>query len=336
MWREGRPGKGWFLCLSAALTGVTARAEDVPSTSIWYRSQEGCPDAAAFLARVEARGIRARIAAVGDAIDFVVTVGGDANQSRGLLERQTKDGTVAVRLLEGGSCEEIVDGMALSLALAHSPESSGKGQPETPVPVPSNTPPKTNEVAETRSLTASSGRIETQPARHPWALGIQGTGSFGIGPDALFGGSAFASYTPGEPRNWAPSFRLAAFGAFGGAENGVHDYRLALFGARLEASLQLGWPAVHVNPLAAVDLGALTAEGTSADGSSDTGFWAALRAGLRSEIALTDVIALEAQLEGIVPFTSYHVRSAQSPQETLYDTAPVGLAVGVGASIRLP
>jgi hypothetical protein len=104
-----------------ALTPAPATADDVATTSIWYRGQEGCPDAAGFLARVEARGIRARIAQVGDPIDFVVTIGKGAEQSRGLLERQTKSGVVAIRLLEGGSCEEIADGIALSLALASTP-----------------------------------------------------------------------------------------------------------------------------------------------------------------------------------------------------------------------
>src|SRR5690349_11532312 len=110
------------LALALAMPKEIAKAETPSLPLIWYRSGEGCPDGAGFLQRLEARGVRARLAGVGDPIDFVVTLGVDGDGARGLLERQTKTGTVAIRRLDGGTCDEIADGLALSLTLADAPE----------------------------------------------------------------------------------------------------------------------------------------------------------------------------------------------------------------------
>src|SRR5690349_10761579 len=86
---------GMTLC--AVLWAITAgaRAQHEPSIAVWYRSGADCPDGTAFLQTLEQRSVRARLAQVGDAIDFVVTLGptpelsGSGNM-RGVLERQTE------------------------------------------------------------------------------------------------------------------------------------------------------------------------------------------------------------------------------------------------------
>src|SRR5262245_20939156 len=111
---------------AASIWPVGARSEEsTPTpTSVWYRSTEGCPDARSFLARLEARGVTARVAGVGDPVDFVVTLGIGTDGAQGLLERQTREQTVAIRRLGGGTCDEVADAIALSLVVASAPGTS--------------------------------------------------------------------------------------------------------------------------------------------------------------------------------------------------------------------
>src|ERR1041385_595622 len=104
-----------------------ASAAGVRPTLVWYRSADGCPDGAAFLARLEARGGRARLADVGGPLAFVVTLGNGPEGARGLLERQTDPRTVAIRRLDGGTCEQVADAIALSLAVANTPRDEPDG-----------------------------------------------------------------------------------------------------------------------------------------------------------------------------------------------------------------
>src|SRR5689334_11514042 len=121
------------LGLFATLAGSQpASAAGVRPALVWYRSADGCPDGAAFLARLEARGVRARLADVGDPIDFVVTLGNGPEGARGLLERQTDTRTVAIRRLDGGTCEQVADAIALSLAVANTPRDEPDGAPQKP------------------------------------------------------------------------------------------------------------------------------------------------------------------------------------------------------------
>jgi hypothetical protein len=263
-----------------------------------------------------------------------VTIGKSSEQSRGLLEKQTKSGVVAIRMLEGASCEEIADGIALSLALANTPEPARAAPAVSPAPSITSEP-ATNPVMDTKSAAPVTPDHPQRP-RNFWSIGAQGTTLFGVGPAALFGGAAFVGFTPGTVRPWMPSFRLGGFGGLGNGTTNGHDYDLQLFGARLEGSVWLGWPTVHVNPLAAFDVGAFRAIGHSDTGRSDTGAWLAMSVGLRSEVSISEAVAVEAQLEGITPFTRYHLRSANPPPEAVYSTAALGFALGAGASVRLP
>src|SRR5690349_20229293 len=118
-----RPSKMWLLALMAAFGWPRpARGDEPRPIFIWYRNASGCPDGNAFVALLESRGVVARLAGVGDAIDFVVTLGNDADGARGLLERQTETRAVAIRRLDGGTCEQVADAIALSLVVANTPE----------------------------------------------------------------------------------------------------------------------------------------------------------------------------------------------------------------------
>src|SRR5262245_27065851 len=98
-----KPALALYTC--ACLWTLSARAAE--PVAIWYRSAEGCPDGAAFLLELERRATPARLAGMGDHIDFVVTLGADAARGWGRVERQTERGTVAIRELEAKSCDAV-------------------------------------------------------------------------------------------------------------------------------------------------------------------------------------------------------------------------------------
>lgn len=58
-----------------AFSGLSAWSSVVHAVepSIWYRTGDGCPDGASFLERLGGQSVPARLAAVGDHVDFVVT-----------------------------------------------------------------------------------------------------------------------------------------------------------------------------------------------------------------------------------------------------------------------
>ena len=86
------PRAVWALGLGLLLQATTVRAQ--APVSVWYRTSAGCPDGDAFVARLSELGTAARLASVGDRVDFVVTLGNTPAESSGRLERQTRGGTV--------------------------------------------------------------------------------------------------------------------------------------------------------------------------------------------------------------------------------------------------
>jgi hypothetical protein len=111
---------------------------------------------------------------------------------------------------------------------------------------------------------------------------------------------------------------------------GDADVELWLGAARLEGcpvGFALG--VLELRPCLAIDLGVT---GASAAGVSDTAFWSAGAAHVRSALRL-DSFAVEAQAGIVTPFTRYEVASESAV--TLEKTRTVGFAAGLGASFDL-
>jgi hypothetical protein len=109
------------------LAAAHAQGEEAREVVVWYRNGAQCPDGAGFLKLLEQHAVRARLATVGDRVDFVVTLGTDARGHVGRLERQTQRGTVAIRDLMGDDCLQVADALALSLGLAAASEDPSAG-----------------------------------------------------------------------------------------------------------------------------------------------------------------------------------------------------------------
>jgi hypothetical protein len=290
--------------LAAALLGSllarpAAAAESLP-VHVWYRASEGCPEGPAFVARLVQLGHAAELARVGDPVDFTVSVARTHEGSSGRLERQTAAGQLAMRQVSAPSCEEVVEGLALSLDLALGPE-----------PAP--------------AVTQRSGS-------EGLSLGLGATLATGLAPAALPGLALFGEL--GGPR--AARLRLEARAARGASE-GRDEVELvvSLVAARLQGCpLAVGLAEWSWAPCLSLALGGLWAEGEPNTGRSDSGAWASAGASSRVDWQLGRRFALGFELGASVPFVRYRMGAAEDAP--LYRTRAIGLELGLVAAVVLP
>ena len=302
------------LALPLALA-ASARA-DVPGASgatalrVWYRSSEGCPDGIAFIERLARLGRSASLASVGDRVDFVVTLAHTPEQSRGRLERQSDERTVAIRDVESVSCDEVADALALSLELSLQPASEAA----TAEPA-----------AATSAAPASNASNEGSDDWKLW-LGAQGRFETGLAGAALPGVALFAELAPAAS---GPSVRLSLRGA-----QTVHELEteltLTLVAARPEACMRWGSAALHVGPCAGIDVGVVFAQTSGVQGDSDSGLWSSATGLVRGHWQIGRAVSLEAQVGAIVPFVRYRFDTRSGSQ--VADSAAVGVDAALGAS----
>src|SRR5260221_287732 len=131
------------------------------------------------------------------------------------------------------------------------------------------------------------------------------------------------------------SMRLSAFGG-GGSTAGGHGYSLLVIGGRLDACpTRLGGSTFHASPCVSVDLGTLRASGSGGEHRADSAFWAAVGAGMRLELRLSDRLALEAQAEAAAPLTRYDFIGG-GPGTTPSPPPPAGPALRRGGRLLPP
>lgn len=326
----------WCLAIGVTAASGRLRADERRPVFIWYRSGGECPDGDAFLSRLAGKVDQARIASAGDPIDFVVTLGSLGTRSNGRLERETLQGTVAIRELDGSACTEVADALALSLALAIDPAENLPPREEDP-DLPPATAPKPP-LARPRVNQPVDRVLETKPRSARWSLGAQVQVASAVAPSVLPGGMVFvdfeqtrSSVLPGA------SLRLGVFGMFGSASTDVGAVRHRLLGIRLEGCpLRVGDEALALKPCASFELGQLRAEGTDSDtGLADDALWASVGASGRVAWGAFDGLAFEAQAGIFAPLTRYQLRT-EDPGSAGHRTSFLGFSAGLGASARWP
>lgn len=315
---------------------------------MWYRSTAGCPDGAAFLARVGDRASSVRLAEAGDRVDFVVNLSlTPEGGARGRLERETEGGTVAIREVADPSCERAADVVALNLALALEPDRPAREPVEAPAPSPTAAGPKASEPVsadeETKAMEPRprstpvqaeprpqvlSEPAPTGPPPERWRVGMQGGVLGGVSPELMARGTAFVELGGVlAPRLADVTVRVAAVGALGSSDtdSGVVDQ--SLWAARLEVCpFNWGGRVLSLKPCAAGEAGQLRAS-HAYDASA---LWGALGAHARGQWVLGSSAALEAEVGALFPLSRYEVSAGST---VLYDSAPAGLSAAVGASI---
>lgn len=267
---------------------------------IWYRGSEGCPDGSTFVRRLAELGRAARLAAVGDAVDFVVTVSSAGSLSQGRLERQTREGQMAIRAVEAAQCEQVTEGLALSLDLALDP------------------------IGERASA--------VDPPAAGVRLGTQGTLATGAAPAALPGLAVFVEAAWPGPRSRG---RLGARVSHGQGTASSVQVDVSILASRVDACPWL-WNggALAFGPCAGVELGAIWASSSHEMGRSDAGLWASGVALARITWSLTPELDVGLDAGAMVPFVRYSTGTPEGA--ALFRTAAVGLDLAVGVGWRLP
>jgi len=265
---------------------------------VWYRGSAGCPDGAAFTGILQRLGREVSIAGPGDRIDFVVNLAVAANASSGRLERQSSEGTVAIRDVVAQSCQEVAEVLALSLDLTLQPEAE---------------PPPEPVLAPERAL----------------HIGAQGTLETGLARAVLPGAAAFLHWAP-APLPW--SLRLSLRGAMAERDSAA-TIDVRLLASRAEACAGGTVVAVSFGVCGGVDVGVVFADSPDDRGRLDTGVWTGAVAHGRASWQLSRIVALEGQIGLLVPFVRYRF-SARTGEE-LTGSAALGLQTALGASFRL-
>jgi hypothetical protein len=275
----------WLLGLSVA--------QAQPAASVWYRSSDGCPDGAAFIARLAGLGNTLRLAKVGDRVDFVVTLASAGESSEGRLERQTQTGIVAMRDYRDARCENVAEALALTLDLALDPRAATSSGPVGQA-VKTASPG-----IEADALRAPASSAAAQASTR-WSLGGQALLLTGAAPSPLWGGALFGAV---EDSGWlVQQLRATLYGAHARGRRGGRELGVSLLGARVEGCPFL-WRSTGIaaGPCAGVDFGALHAAGQDALAASDTGVWGAASVHARIRLTLGAAIAVESQLGANVP-----------------------------------
>lgn len=325
--------------LALALLVVSAGARAAEPVFVWYRTSEGCPKASVFLATLTERAAGARLAEVGDRIDFVVTLGTSADGALGRLERQTERGTVAIRELRGPRCESVAEALALSLALAVDADAPSPPPAESPAnPASQEDRPKHSAVGHSkRSDWASEGaspELEKAGPTRPWKIGLHSSGTTLAEGRPLLGGGAFLEWQRrAQPALGRRSLRFTAHGGI--VSEAASNVRVWILAGRLDASpFALGTASLQLRPAAALDLGLITAENRAAPGQ-DRAFWLALSTLTRLAWQLQERWSLEAEAGLLFPMTRYELWGAAG-QPRLSRVDAVGITAGVAATFELP
>jgi hypothetical protein len=319
----------------AVLTEPATVAAPAP-VWVWYRSSEGCPDGASFIARLAELGQSAQLAGVGDRVDFVVTLGRVADSSSGRLERQTRGGTVAMREYQDARCEQVAEALALTLDLALDPEAAPPAATAPPVAVIAPPPAVVAApLAVTAKDTGAPALGSSEAERFTlWRLGLQGVLQSGLAPQVAFGGALFLAV---EDPSWlVRQLRAAVFALHAEGQAQARQLSVSVLGARLEGC-PIAWsaPGVAFYPCVGVDVGALHAAGKDALGTSDTGVWAAALVHGRAAFELGAELALEAQLGATVPLVKYEMGPTLG-DSAWFRTRALGLEAGLGIAWRIP
>jgi hypothetical protein len=307
-----------------------------------YRAPAGCPDAEAFVNRVQARTARARLGAAEElARTFVVEVRADASGASAQLSFTDSRGAPVVRAVRGETCDEVVSAIALVTALAIE-----AGPTEANAPVESTqTEPRSGVAPAPEPAAAPRKRALRKPEPNVvvWSLGAETSVTTWLGPAPAPGVGVF-----GEVGTYAgASARLTLLGTASSTlvenETLPGAYRRANFNAllaRIEGCpvvAVVGW-GFRVLPCVAIGLGAFRGAGEEASVTpprSRTIFWADLVPALRLDWTVADSLVFFGQAELGVPLVR-HEFVFEGPPQPVFEVPAVGVGAAFGMAWRFP
>lgn len=268
---------GW-LCGFAGVQGVgEVSAEPIQQFSVQYVSAPGCPTQERLVAGVEGRTALARYVpgARGVSVSLRIEDSGSGAEPFTAHLSITGDVEATPRDISAGSCEELVNAVALIVALALDPGASAEPREAR---LPPAAPPASSSTAapardESAARAPSVERRESNEATVAVFAGAGITNGVGSGVAALWslGVAVRASLTPA----WDAGVSLRGMYARGSASAAPGGANLTLLGARVGLSPYVAasdqW---LLEPSISFDFGSLEAEGRDVpNAATDSAPW---------------------------------------------------------------
>ena len=260
-----------------------------------------------------------------------VTVVAQPKGAKGWLEVELPHGDFRIRELEGETCQDVVEALALVAALTIE---STRATPQffrVPEPAPTPEPPPEPEPAIEPETAAAAEPEPVAELPLEWAVGAQGMAAGGVAPRLMAGIGAFAELAWGLVDARLTMAHLPPVDASDAA--GI----FSATGARAEVCLPRveGGDIVAVFPCGGVGVAWLRAQGDTglAEHTSKAFLDASLLAHL--ELGLTSMLWLDAQGGIVFPVTHYRFAVA-NPYAVLFQTPIAAGSLGIGLGVRIP
>ena len=353
------PGLGFLALvpLAALASGAAPAGEPIP-IRVEFDAPAGCSSADAFYAGVMARSDRARRAGAGEEgvrLGVRITrVGGKVHGELRVLDGRAD---LETRKVEGGRCDEVVEVLSLTAALAIDPGARVASVPATsaaapaaattpttagapPVTAPAQPAPQPGRPPSPATPPAGPGAVATATetkapgavsARAPLAL------SFGVGARTAetvspsFGGAVSVRLEKTTPAGRGPSLALA--GVYVDNELFAPAAELASTFTALELSACPGWSAgttLVVEPCAQAIGGWLTATDRAVTNPHAVGrTWGSLGAMVRAALRVGAGFALELEAGLAVPVVARRFITT-TPEQPVGQTHAISGAIGLG------
>ncbi len=320
---------------SLVALGVLAWGATVPPTGavpirIDMDAPAGCSDSAMLYDAIRARTSRPRLAEEGEqAILVRVRLTRVGNRVRGELRVIDEQGETDTRRVEGDTCDEVVQALSLTAALAIDPTAylSVPPPPPPPAPIASVPPPPPPEPPPPPPPPSRASGFE---------LGAEAVAAEIVSPRVSFGGALEArwSWTTGAVLN--PSLGVALLYLRNDAFEPATSAEVQWAAAALTAC-PLRWRvshALHVEPCLLAVGGAILATGRSvAHPSRVVRPWWSIGSLLRAEVLIAGGVGLE--LEGGMSAPLVKRRFVTTTAEHVVgETPPVSALIGLGLFYR--
>jgi hypothetical protein len=306
--------------------------------------ESGCVTAGEFVERVTSRTARARAAAQDEPARRIrVTIEGQ-ERVVGRLFVTGIDGTIIAREVEGATCLEVIDALALVLAVALDPLLDPKPATGASPSLASSGP--TPALAPRRHRSAERARrVPARPVREVrWrhVVGAETTVFIGLFDQPMAGlGARYA--TSRESRS-ETSFllTLGAFATFAADAEANHPapglirYRLQALEAGVCPVGVLVQQRARLYPCTSLTVGRLQAEGVNLPGSrSDVAPFVAAALTGRATFEVIGPLGLLAAAGLAVPLGRYSA-VVVGAGESVGEVYPLGIILGLGVAARLP
>ena len=316
-------------CMAAVvLVARPSHAEPEEPIRVDYQAAAGCPDDALFLAQLRERTARWRIEhGAAPARRFEVVIRHEGNRVVGQLTVVGLSGTSARREIQGASCTEVRDALAVITALAIDPHAVLSRLAPAPTRPPAEASPAPPPPV------APEARRAPAPAWH-LAAGSHAVGSGGLAPGLAPGLDAFVELGLSSRSPLAPSFRVSVRGYESAPiETVAGSARFARLLGGLEACpARVAFAgALALVPCAAFDVGGTSSTGEVPLGLHETRTFVDLGVTGHLDWSLSSAVALEVDGGALALALPYRFAF---PGLSVYQTPMVAGFMGLGSSVR--